>query len=177
MFKNLFGKRREEPAREPDMAPERVGDGRRVDYRQSSYASCRIRWASRELDAEGAPLQVREPHERTRTFPVPGGFTAAGRSYAGLEELYVETDAAKTFCRDRYGRQVLYYTELFPCFDSFDYATETRRYRWFLLREGGKLTRIHYTDETNRLYVTEDVEYLENKLWSEICRLRWFERD
>ena len=133
MFKNLFGKRREEPAREPDMAPERVGDGRRVDYRQSSYA--------------------------------------------GLEELYVETDAAKTFCRDRYGRQVLYYTELFPCFDSFDYATETRRYRWFLLREGGKLTRIHYTDETNRLYVTEDVEYLENKLWSELCRLRWFERD
>ena len=87
MFKNLFGKRREEPAREPDMAPERVGDGRRVDYRQSSYASCRIRWASRELDAEGAPLQVREPHERTRTFPVPGGFTAAGRSYAGLDEL------------------------------------------------------------------------------------------
>ena len=54
---------------------------------------------------------------------------------------------------------------------------ETRRYRcWFLLREGGKLTRIHYTDETNRLYVTEDVEYLENKLWSELCRLRWFER-
>ena len=45
------------------------------------------------------------------------------------------------------------------------------------MRVGGKLTRIHYTDETNRLYVTEDVEYLENKLWSELCRLRWFERD
>lgn len=160
-----------------EMAPEVCGSGPKLDYPRSMYSSVNLRWASLERDAEGRPVRVREPSESRRTYPVSSGFTAAGMRYRDIRQLYVEHDRYKTFCRDVYGREVLYLAERFPCFDSHDYATETRFYRWFFLRQDDRLTRIHYTDETDKIYVTEDVQYLEEGLWAQMRYHRYFEQD
>lgn len=148
------------------MYPEPCGEGPRLNYPLSSYSSHLLRWVSREKDADGAPLKVRTPFESTRTFSVNGGFTAAGRHYDSLEQLYVEYDSTKTWCRDCYGREVLYLAERFPCFDSCDFENEDRFYRWFFLRQNDRLTRIHHTDTTGKIYVTEDLRSIERNMWS-----------
>ena len=148
------------------MYPEPCGEGPRLNYPLSSYSSHLLRWVSREKDADGAPLEVRTPVESTRTFGVNSGFTAAGRHYDSLEQLYVEYDSTKTWCRDCYGREVLYLAERFPCFDSCDFENEDRFYRWFFLRQNDRLTRIHHTDTTGKIYVTEDLRSIERNMWS-----------
>ena len=155
---------------EGDMVLRRVGSGERVDYPLYSSATERLQWVSRKTDGEGRPLSVRDPEERTHTFPVVSGFVAAGKWYASLKLLTVKTDANGLWCRDVYGREVLAVRERFPCFDSEDFLHEDRYYRWFLLREGGKLTRVYHTDERPTVTVTEDVRDLEPYCWEMVQR-------
>lgn len=157
-----------------DMYPEPCGEGPRLNYPLSSYSSYAIRWVSREKGADGAPLKVRTPVESTKAFSLSGGFTAAGRHYNSLEQLYVEHDSTKTWCRDCYGREVLYLAERFPCFDSCDFENEDRFYRWFFLRQNDRLTRIHHTDTTRKIYVTEDVGSIERSMWSLMSMFGYF---
>ncbi len=148
------------------MIPQSCGEGPRLNYPLASYSSFRLRWVSLAKDAQGAPLSVREPAETSRTYPASGSFTAAGRRYTSLEQLFTEHDSYKTWCRDCYGREVLYLAERFPCFDSHDFANEDRFHRWFFLRQNDRLTRVHFTDTTGKIYVTEDVKYIEYNMWS-----------
>ena len=147
-----------------EMVLEAAGPGKRAGYKLASYSTVALRWVSRERGADGEPLRVREPHESTVKYALAGGFTAAGRRYGALSELFTEHDKTKTFCRDRYGREVLYLVERFPCFDSHDFAYENRFYR------------VYHEDETGSVYVTEDVKYLEEPRWREMLRLDYFER-
>jgi len=153
----------------------RIGDwGELIHVPQASYPSRKLQWVSVEQDENGQPQHTRTPQEQVTSFPMAEGFTAAGKHYTKLEELYAEADEKKIWCKDIYGREVLYLAEKFPCFDSYDYATESRFFRWFFLREGGKLTRVYHTDETDEIIVTEDVENLESKQWEEMKRLGYF---
>ena len=154
-----------------EMVLEAAGPGKRAGYKLASYSTVTLRWVSRERGADGKPLRVREPHESTVKYALAGGFTAAGRRYGALSELFTEHDKTKTFCRDRCGREVLYLAERFPCFDSFDAMYEHRFYRWYFLREGDSLTRVYYEDEDDEVCVTEDVENLEYNCWRDFCRL------
>lgn len=159
-----------------ELVLEAAGPGRRAGYRLASYSTVALRWVSRGRGDDGEPLRLREPRESTVSYTLAEGFTAAGRRYGSLEELYTEHDKTKTFCRDRYGREVLYLAERFPCFDSCDYDCENRFYRWFFLRENDRLTRVYYEDETEKVHVTEDVQYLEEPRWREMLRLGYFEK-
>lgn len=159
-----------------EMVLEKIGPGGHNGYRHAIYSTVAVRWVSRARRDDGEPLRVREPHESTASYTLADGFTAAGQRYGSLQELYTEYDKTKTFCRDRYGREVLYLAERFPCFDSHDYAYEKRFYRWFFLRENDRLTRVYYEDETKKVYVTEDVQYLEEPRWREMLRLEYFEK-
>ena len=116
---------------------------------------------------------TRIPEERNREFVYPGAFTAAGKVYPGWKALCSDWDGSGCLCRDIYGREVFCISELFPCFDSYDYANETRYYRWFFIKEKGKLTRIYYADERNRIQVTEDVRDLENKCLEKMRKEGW----
>ena len=144
-----------------EMVLEAAGPGKRAGYKLASYSTVALRWVSRERGAYGEPLRVREPHESTVKYALAGGFTAAGRRYGELSELFTEHDKTKTFCRDRCGR---------------DFAYENRFYRWLFLRENDRLTRVYHEDETGSVYVTEDVKYLEEPRWREMLRLDYFER-
>lgn len=151
-----------------------AGEGRRVEYALCSYWAQRVEWVSRRTDDQGRPAAVRVPQERAHTFPAVA-FFAAGRFYVGWKQLVEKQDEEGVWCRDVYGRQVLTLTERFPCFDSYDFAHENRRYRWFFLREGEKLTRVFYTDGRAEISVTEDVANLEDQCWREMERLGYFQ--
>ena len=118
-------------------------------------------------------LREELPEETKKEFLYPGIFTAAGRAYPSWKALCVEQDETGHFCKDIYGRDVFCMSERFPCFDSFDYANETRRYRWFFLKEKGKLTRVYYADERKKIQVTEDVRDLENNCREQMQQLGW----
>lgn len=143
-----------------DMVIRACGGGELASYPGCRHSTYRLQWVSRTTG------EVREPQETTRIYPVGQGFTAAGKHYQSIRQLDVQHDETLTWCRDIYGREVLYLRERFPCFDSEDFLYEKRFYRFFFLREGEKLTRVQYTDESNTVTVTEDVANLERQ-WME----------
>jgi hypothetical protein len=117
----------------------------------------------------------RIPEETKTDYPYPGIFKAAGKVYPGLRTLCKDLDKSGICCTDLYGRQVLYISELFPCFDSYDYMNENRYYRWFFIKEDGKLTRVYYADTRGVVQVTEDVRTLETRCLEEMKKLNWLE--
>ena len=133
-----------------------------------------LRWdGGRQIQWVADDGIIRIPEEQKKDFPYPGHFTAAGKTYSCWEELCTDPDETGFFCKDIYGRQVLYLSERFPCFDSYDYIYETRRYRWFFIKERGKLTRVYCADERGTIQVTEDVQNLENRCREQMQKLNW----
>ena len=116
---------------------------------------------------------VRIPEEQSKEFSYPGFFNAAGKRYLRWKDLCTNPDESGFLCRDIYGREVLYITELFPCFDSYDYLNETRYFRWFLIKADGKLTRVYCADDRGVIQVTEDVRDLEYRCIEKMQELNW----
>lgn len=194
LFKKLFGKKREqiEDVKQDEVqciaeetieeskytAPLKLcimGDGNKVDYSPGGlYGAKCLWWVSEETDGEGQPVYIRESKEKTVKLPATLPFTAAGKQYLNIGQLYGGeiTDGITT---DVHGRQVLCYRERFPCFDSYDYLHEHRYYRWFILKENGRLTRVYTADESGWIFVTEDVENMERMLTEELKKVGWVE--
>ena len=117
---------------------------------------------------------IRQPEETRRTFPYPGVFLAGGRPYTSIKQLCAgKLDEYGHICKDVYGREVFAEWERFPCFDSYDYMYENRYYRWFYIRNGDKLTGIHYTDERHTIEVIEDVNIMPDRCWKAIREHKW----
>ena len=131
-----------------------------------------LRWdGGRKIEWVAPDGTVRIPEETQRKLPYPAPFTAAGKPYPNWSALCAEGEGY--FRKDLYGREVFYISERFPCFDSYDYANENRYYRWFFLKENGKLTRVYYADGRNVIEVTEDVSGVENKCREIMIRENW----
>lgn len=184
IFENAFAALRKAFPRKPEkqrpeggMIMESCGSGDWVRHPGYSCASVKLRWVSHTGGSNAAPAEARIPTEHTEIFPVGKSFTAAGKRYKNLRQLFARTDEKCTWCRDKYGREVLYLRERFPCFDSFDAMDESRFYRWFFLREGGRLTRIYYMDGGFEVHVTEDVENLEWSCWEKMQELDYFSQN
>lgn len=168
-FKKLFSKQKSSP--KLCMEPKVCGSGTKVDYDYSMYSTQRIRWVSREKNELGEPLSVRIPSETSQKFSYFRDFIADGKTYQTWDQLCQTETETPDLYRDIYGRLVFYTTELFPCFDSYDYLYENRRYRWFFILGDGKMTRVFYTDGRSNIHVTEDVECIEDKCWKELQKL------
>lgn len=150
-----------------------TGPGPRKRTPLGVTSTYQLAWAVREEGPEGKPVPVRTPSERRKKYSRILGFPAAGRRYLKFGQLIARKLEGQNLYLDRYGREVFCYVHRFPCFDSFDAIHEHRFERWFLLCEGGKLTCVRYTDETNYIEVSEDVEVLEYNVWDEMKRRRW----
>lgn len=140
----------------------------RIDHDLRSDGGRMIEWV-------GADGTVRIPEETVKDFAYPGPFVAAGKVYVNWKSLCCKQEVSGFLCWDIYGREVFYDAELFPCFDSYDYANETRHYRWFFIKEKGKLTRVYYSDGRRQIQVTEDVRNLENRCLEPLRELGWIE--
>ena len=117
---------------------------------------------------------IRTPEESKRAFPYPGAFQAGGRPYLSVNQLCAKKlDEDGHICQDVYGRDVFAEWERFPCFDSYDYLHEHRYYRWFYIRNNDQLTCVYYTDERNKIEVTEDVKKLPRRCWEAIDECKW----
>lgn len=115
---------------------------------------------------------VRIPEPAEKAVSEPGNFTAAGKHYTGVHQLCAEKTGECSF-RDIYGRDVFAHKERFPCFDSYDYLNEDRYYRWFYIRENGKLCCVYYADQRKTLEVTEDVRFLKDDAWKAMQEVKW----
>lgn len=141
----------------------------RISHDLQSSCGHRIQWVA-------ADAAVRIPKETVKSFLHPGFFSAAGKIYPSLKALCAKAlDKGGHLYMDIYGREVFCVAELFPCFDSYDYANETRHYRWFFIKEDGRLTRVYHTDGRNTLTVTEDVRDLEDKCREQMQKQGWLE--
>ena len=71
------------------------------------------------------------------TFAENDGFEVAGVKYTSFDDLrHAEIpweDKETRLFSDSYGRLVLYDTELYPCFDSYDAIFEKRKYHLFYI--------------------------------------------
>ena len=131
---------------------------------RSSYLA--LKWISPEAE--------RLPEEAKTAYPVNRGFFAAGKQYRNLQQM-TTTQIGDYLYHDIYGRDVIALRERFPCFDSYDFLHENRYYRWFFIKEDGKLTRVYYADTRGVVQVTEDVRVLETRCLEEMKKLKWLE--
>ena len=145
-----------------------TGRGERIKRRRYFAATTRIEWVSVEKNENGDPIVRRSPSAKTMMYPAKLGFFAAGKHYASWRELVAEHEDRYEHCRDKYGREVVYEWERFPCFDSCDYANEDRFRRWFLLRKDDRLTYIYLEDGGGFVQVTEDVQDVEWQCWDKL---------
>ena len=128
------------------MMPRITGPGSAVSYDSWFGATRRIRWVSRRTDESGLAAVIRDPSESTSRFSAADGFTAAGKRYGSTAELLSWFDPESGRGKDIYGRRVLYVSERFP---------------WFFIRRDGSLTRVFQSDDSEYVYVTEDVADIE----------------
>ncbi len=152
-----------------EMALTVTGKGENVISSLCSRPSSRVMWVSRERGADGNPVRTRVPEQTVTVFETPS-FTAAGKQYSSTAELSSQ-EAEGNLYTDCYGRTVVYMSEGFPCFDSYDEMYENRRYRWWLIVEPERLTRVYTEDDVKKIYVTEDVCQLENRCVPAMTRL------
>jgi len=145
-----------------DMALQVLGQGERTNSRLSSRSTLRLQWVSRETSTQDEPVHSRTPEEHTHTQVLPLPFTAAGKLYASVNSLTAKKLDDDTYL-DCHGRRVISLAERFPCFDSYDYATENRYYRWYIIVEPERLTRVYTEDDSLQISITEDVRDLEDR--------------
>lgn len=130
----------------------------------SFHSSKKLRWID-----PGDPAFSREPVQEKKEYIKGIPFMAGGKKYISFNQLCCEAPDGTT--KDIYGRRTVCFRERFPCFDSYDYLYENRYYRWAFLCCDGKLTRIYFRDEGDKIYVTEDVSELENSFWESFRKL------
>ena len=126
-------------------------------YPTATYSAVAVEWVG--------PQGVRIPEPETKEVPAGLPFIAAGKLYATRAQLCAKEGETENHYKDIYGRDVLYLSERFPCFDSEDFLNEKRHFHWYLIIENGRMTRVFYADRTKTMTVTEDVGFLENKCW------------
>lgn len=145
-----------------------VGKGNWNCSRLCRYQTQRLVW----VDADNPNIR-RTPQEETHCFPKGSPFVAAGKEYASIDELAVESVDNERY-RDKYGREVLYLRERFPCFDSYDYIYEDRFYRNLYICEGGRLTTIIADDGQDEICVTEDTQDVKVSDWEQFCKRNYY---
>lgn len=163
-------KKMKEPVREKKMTLRCTGESR---YYVNGCATVNVEWASCDVDANGEPEKIRVPEETVTEYDVKAGFEAAGKKYQSIKELVADLDERNTKSQDVYGREVLYLTERFPCFDSWDYLYENRYCRWFFLKGGDTLTRVYYKDQDKKVFVTTDVQHVEEWCWKKMAEMEF----
>lgn len=175
MLNRLFGRAGKGASPKEKRAPwrgkrilEAAGSGERAEYDHASYPTVAVQWVSRAAGRALKPPRI--PQQKTTVYLKATGFCAAGRRYLSLSQLEKQKGERGVFCRDCFGREVFCVRERFPCFDAEDFLHEDRCFRWFFLHEEGRLWRVFYADGTGRIYVTQDVRYLEADCWEKMKR-------
>lgn len=163
------------PQRPQDWVMERGIGSKKLDYQGVTLPGTELVWHNR------ATGEIRMPQENSFTLDFPSSFVAAGKSYGRMQDLVTarwQDDPSMCWTLDCYGRKTFSVFERFSCFDSYDYLYEDRYYRWIYIYENGMLTRIYTADsyKNQKIYITEDVAFLENKAWEEMEKAGYLEK-
>lgn len=157
------------PEPQEEMLLHCTSESKKISRDLDCTSAYKVEWISRETGEDGRPLVIREPVEQEAVHTRRSIFTVAGKPYCGLNAfLHGLKEIDEDWAKDQYGRKVLRIKRRFPCFDSYDYLTENRFYRWFFIREGNSISRVYASDDTPNVYVTDDVAYVEYNLLNEL---------
>lgn len=145
-----------------------------LQYQGISCKGTRLLWKNRITG------EIRQPQEKTFTVEIHESFRAGGRKCYQINDLVMfrtKNDPSGHWAQDYYGRKVFCIFKPFPCFDSYDLIHEDRYYRWIFLCKHGVLTRLYTTDRAfnQKIYITEDVAFLENDAWEEMEKANYLE--
>lgn len=151
-----------------------VDRGNRIKYDLTSQFTEKVVWIHGEVDSDENPVVQREPEEVSFVCSRDSEFTVAGKTYPNFDSMLKACEG--NWGVDIHGREVFCYNELFPCFDSYDYATETRYYRWRFIREGNRLSRVYASDTGDIVFVTEDVGNIEAQIWRQMVELGYCQK-
>lgn len=136
-----------------------MAKGRREKQKQRSLEVARRK-------AEERRNQRTKPRENRRGRVMIAGkpYTLTIGNWPDLSDLTVtplrepwEEDARCQVFRDIHGRDVIYTRKLFPCFDEFDWETETRHYHDFLIFHEEGVSAVRLADESGVADVRERV--------------------
>lgn len=122
------------------------------------------------FDGEQFVLRRRpEPVKKTCDL-YQGPFWAAGKEYRSLRQLWAyeisngEYRTVKYI--DCYKRTVIDACERFPCFDSYDYASENRYYHNCFIMDNNQLSYIYFSDNRrNKVTVIDDLDMIPGNVW------------
>lgn len=145
-----------------------------LQYQGICCKGVRLLWKNRVTG------EIRQPEEKTFTVDIDKPFRAGGRKCHQMRDLAMfrpQNDPSGHWAQDYYGRKAFCIFERFPCFDSYDLIHEDRYYRWIFLCKHGVLTRIYTTDNhiDQKVYITEDVAWLERDAWTEMEKANYLE--
>jgi hypothetical protein len=96
-------------------------------------------------------------------------FVICQKEYAALQDLLHQEEyeyvgdwkypnCQMKIHRDIHGRRVLYLSERFPCFDSWDYLCEKRYYHWYFVAHEAGVAMVYTKDEWNEIEVVENID-------------------
>ena len=88
-----------------------------------------------------------------------------------------EIEPDRRHFQDIHGRDVLDMKERYPCFDSYDFATENRYFHWFLILTEDTMSQVYYDDGNARCEITEDVERLPHTAYSTVKFWHYLDED
>ena len=154
------------PTKESAMVPRLTDTRRKITLPQFQCTGPELLWVSREQDETGAPLTTRVPEQRDRSTHILLPFRIGNLHYPHISCLFYRREPDSPCFVDIYGRKVFHYSERFPCFDSYDYLHDHRRFHWFFIRQEDRLIRLCYADSSNILHISTDVAVIEEKCWS-----------
>ena len=67
--------------------------------------------------------------------------------------------------------------ERYPCFDSYDFATENRYFHWYLILSEGRMSQVYYDDGNGTGEITEDIEKLHYSAYSTLNFWHYLDKD
>ena len=134
-----------------------------------------VRWVQKK---ETGYEEVRLPKQKIIKPSLFVSFTVDGKQYPHITDLCAEDiDAKRRHFQDIFGQDVLDMKERYPCFDSYDFATENRYFHWYLILSEARMSQVYYDDGNRTGEITEDIEKLHYTAYSTLNFWHYLDKD
>ena len=120
---------------------EKTGNSKLVSYGLISRRGVEICWKNKS-----DPSYSRIPRENSTEISLHEPFIPAVKK---------NIEAENTF------PVFAFFAERFPCFDSYDYATEDRYHQFTFIMEDGSISRVYHSTDSPTVTLTRDVQFVD----------------
>lgn len=133
---------------------EKTGNSKLVSYGLVSRRGVEICWKNKS-----DPSYSRIPRENSTEISLHEPFIAAGKNYKDYKDFM--TAVKKNIEAENTFPVFAFFAERFPCFDSYDYATEDRYHQFTFIMEDGSISRVYHSTDSPTVTLTRDVQFVD----------------